>query len=166
MREPKGEAIARRGFPDSLLDLGLISRPSAVRCCAPAESRHSTPNRVLPRNVRSSRRTCWVEGRSAKLRSLAGTGVYARQRREEVGTTVPPRTAEMALQRLQILMWKMTRSPSRMRAKKRRLSAMERSSAANAALRSGLHCAGARNSVKGRDERQRTAPLTPPARQR
>jgi hypothetical protein len=44
---------------------------------------------------------------------------------------------------------------------KPRASAMERSSATNAALRSLFHCLGVWNCVKGRDERRRTAPLTP-----
>jgi len=50
--------------------------------------------------------------------------------------------------------------------RKRTSSAMERSSAVNAALRSDLHCVGARGCVKGRDEHRRTAPLTQLQRQR
>src|ERR1022692_2824924 len=41
------------------------------------------------------------------------------------------------------------------------LSNMERSSEKNSDLRSRVNCEGAETGVKGRDERQRTAPLTP-----
>src|SRR5208283_4092507 len=39
---------------------------------------------------------------------------------------------------------------------------MERSSEKNSDLRSQLDCGSGRRGVKGQDERQRTAPLTPP----
>jgi hypothetical protein len=41
------------------------------------------------------------------------------------------------------------------------LSNMERSSEKNSALRSRVNCEGVETGVKGRDERQKTAPLTP-----
>jgi hypothetical protein len=40
-------------------------------------------------------------------------------------------------------------------------SMMERSSEKNSDLRSRVNCEGVETGVKGRDERQRTAPLTP-----
>jgi hypothetical protein len=41
------------------------------------------------------------------------------------------------------------------------LSNMERSSEKNSALRSRVNCEGVQTGVKGQDERQKTAPLTP-----
>jgi hypothetical protein len=41
------------------------------------------------------------------------------------------------------------------------LSNMERSSEKNSALRSRVNCESVETGVKGQDERQRTAPLTP-----
>ena len=50
--------------------------------------------------------------------------------------------------------------------KERRFSAMERSSERTSDLRSQVDCGSGRSGVKGQDERQRTAPLTPPRPQK